>query len=256
VLADERRSKIVELMREEGSVRVTHLSQVFGVSEVTIRQDLDKLQADGLITRRHGGAFLNTLPRQVERMALARTENMEAKAAIGKAAAALAADGQRLILDAGTTTTEVARKLAARDLTVITPSLNIALMLGSRPDVNVLVTGGEFKAPTLSLTGEKAAAFFEHVHVDTLFLATAGACPQAGLTYPGFADLPLKRAMVAAAGRVVLVADSTKLGKRSLARLGDMNLVQVLVTDQGLRDEDRKATEALGVQVIVAAPGQ
>lgn len=199
MLASERRAKILEMLTEEGSVRTSQLSRVFGVSEVTIRQDLEKLGADVRVTRAHGGAHLSNIPQQVGSLVLARTQNMDRKTAIGAAAASLVLPGSRVIIDAGTTTTELARAITATPLTVLTNALNIALMLGSRPDIEVLVSGGEFKAPTLSLTGEKAAAFFENVNVDTLFLATAGVDLEAGLTYPGFADLPVKRAMVKAA---------------------------------------------------------
>ncbi|MBD3239539.1 MAG: DeoR family transcriptional regulator [Chitinivibrionales bacterium] len=252
MLAHERRTKIYELMKEEGAVRTAALSDIFGVSEVTIRQDLDRLAADGLITREHGGAYLNTIPDQVARLALEHSENMDKKGRIGAAAAALVRNGERIVLDAGSTTTEVARAIQATELTVITNALNIALLLGSRPGISVMVTGGDFKAPTLSLTGEKAAAFFEGINVDKVFLATAGADLEAGLTYPGFADLPVKRAMIAAAYEVYLVADSTKIGRRSLATLGGVGLLSAVITDDGIGSDVRAGFENAGVRVIVA----
>jgi DeoR/GlpR family transcriptional regulator of sugar metabolism len=253
MLAGERRTQILEMLKEEGSVRTTALSRIFNVSEVTIRQDLEKLAANGLISRAHGGAFLATVPDQVRSMALVHSEHMDRKAAIGRAAASLVKPGNRIILDSGSTTTEIARALQARPLTVITNALNIALLLGTNPDIEVMVTGGDFKAPTLSLTGEKAAGFFGDVHVDQLFLATAGVDIDTGLSYPGFADLPVKRAMVQAAGEVILVADSSKIGKRSLAVLGGLDLVSCLVTDSGISDESRRRLEQRGIRVIAAA---
>lgn len=252
MLAHERRTKIYELVKEEGAVRTAALSDIFGVSEVTIRQDLDKLAADGFIAREHGGAYLNTIPDQVARLALEHTENMDKKGRIGQAAAALVRNGERIILDAGSTTTEVARAIHAADLTVITNALNIALLLGSRPGISVMATGGDFKAPTLSLTGEKAAAFFDNINVDKVFLATAAVDVEAGLTYPGFADLPVKRAMIASARDVYLVADSTKIGRRSLATLGGIDLLHAIITDDGIADGVRGVFEDAGVRVIVA----
>lgn len=250
--AHERRTRIYELIREEGTARVASLSELFGVSEVTIRQDLEKLSREGLVTREHGGAYLNSIPDQVRTLSLQRADNMDAKARIGAAAAKLVSSGDRIILDAGSTVTEVARCIEATDLTVITNALNIALLLGSRPGVETMVTGGEFKAPTLSLTGEKAAAFFGNINVDKVFLATAGIDPDAGLTFPGFADIPVKRAMIEAAREVYLVADATKIGKRNLASLGNVDLLTAFVTDSGITDETRQAFEDRGVQVIVA----
>jgi DeoR/GlpR family transcriptional regulator of sugar metabolism len=252
-LSESRRAKILEWLREEGSARVRDLAEAFQVSEVTIRQDLEKLEAEGHITREHGGAFLKSVTQQVRSLALQHTDNMDAKRRIGRAAAALVQDGEAIILDSGSTTTEVAANLLERrDMTVITNALNIALMLGAEPGFDIHMSGGHFKAPTLSLSGEKSADYFEGLFVQTLFLATAAVDLDAGLTYPALADIPVKRAMVKAAARVILVADSSKIGARSFSSLGPLNQVHVLVTDTGIAPEDRAAIERLGVEVITA----
>ena len=135
LLGETRRSRMLEWLREEGSARVSELAQAFEVSEVTVRQDLEKLESDGHIMREHGGAYLKSVPTQVRAMALQHQENMEAKQRIGRAAAGLVADGETIILDSGSTTTEVAANLfGRRDMTVITNALNIALMLGAEPE--------------------------------------------------------------------------------------------------------------------------
>lgn len=253
MLGEARRSKILEWLQEEGSARVRSLAEAFGVSEVTVRQDLEKLEADGHIVREHGGAFLKSVTQQVRAMALQHHENMEAKQRIGRAAAALAGDGETIILDSGSTTTEVAAQLTGRhDMTVITNALNIALMLGAEPGFEVHMTGGHFKAPTLSLSGDRSADYFRGLFVQKLFLATAAIDLEAGLTYPALSDIPVKRAMIEAAERVILVADSSKIGLRSFSALGGIELVHLLVTDSGIRDEDRAAIEAVGVEVLVA----
>lgn len=253
MLAQHRRSRILDLIKEEGSARVTDLAGMFEVSEVTIRQDLERLAQDNLITREHGGAFLKTIPDLVSTLSLDHAENMELKRAIGERAAALIQSGQSIILDSGTTTTEIARNLADKhELTVITTAVNIALMLGSRPGIEVMLAGGEFKPPTLSLTGQKAADFFTNVHVDTAFMAVAGVSVEAGLTYPGFNDLPLKRAIAQAASKVYLVADSTKIGRKAFARLGGVELIDSLITDSHITDEDRGELEQAGLEVLTA----
>jgi DeoR/GlpR family transcriptional regulator of sugar metabolism len=253
LLAAPRRMKILAWLQEEGSARVSDLRVAFGVSEATIRQDLEKLESDGHVNRQHGGAFLRAMPKQVETLSLQHMENIEKKRKIGVKAASLVGDGETIILDAGSTTTEVAHNLIGRSsLTVITNALNIALMLGAVPGYAVHMPGGQFKAPTLSLSGDKAADYFQDVLAGKLFLATAGVALDSGLTYPSFADLQLKQAMIKAASHVYLVADSTKINRSSFTRLGTLDVINSFVTDDGIRDEDVRAFESRGIKVIIA----
>lgn len=252
-LGEARRAGILAWLQEEGSARVRTLAEAFDVSEVTIRQDLEKLEAEGHIVREHGGAFLKSVTQQVRAMAFQHQGNMVAKRRIGRAAATLVGDGETIILDSGSTTTEVAQQLVGRrDMTVITNALNIALMLGAEPGFEVHMTGGHFKAPTLSLSGDRATDYFRGLFAQKLFLATAAIDLEAGLTYPALSDIPVKRAMIEAADIVILVADSSKIGARSFSALGGIELVHKLVTDDGIRDEDRAAIEAAGVEVMIA----
>ena len=252
-LGEARRSKILEWLREEGSARVRDLASAFSVSEVTVRQDLEKLEAEGHVVREHGGAYLKSVRQQVQAMALHHLDNLESKRRIGRVAAALVGDGETIILDSGSTTTEVAANLVGRqDMTVITNALNIALMLGAEPGFEVHMTGGHFKAPTLSLSGERSADYFRGLFVQKLFLATAAIDLEAGLTYPALSDIPVKRAMIEAAETIILVADSSKIGARSFTALGGLDLVDILVTDDGIGDSDKAAIAAAGVEVIVA----
>ena len=253
LLAEPRRRRILDWLMEEGSARVRDLAAAFGVSDVTIRQDLEKLELDGLVSREHGGAFLKTVPQQVGALRLQHTENMEKKRRIGALAASLVTDGETLILDAGSTTTEIALRLKdRRELTVITNALNIALILGAVPGLAVHMPGGQFKAPTLSLSGDKSVDYFRNIFAGKLFLATAGVSLEAGLTYPSFADLQLKEAMIRAAARVYLVADSTKIGRASFTRLGALDMVQGFITDDGISDAEAQAFERRGIEVLIA----
>lgn len=253
LLAEPRRQRILEWLQEEGSARVRDLSDALNVSEATIRQDLEKLEGEGHIVREHGGAYLSSVPQQVRSMDLHHLVNMPAKRRIGAAAATLVGDNETIILDSGSTTTEIAMNLGDRqNLNVITNALNIALTIGALPSCTVLMPGGQFKAPTLSLSGERSAAFFEGLYAEKLFLATAALSLDVGLTYPSMADLYVKRAMIGAASRVYLVADSTKIGRVSLSRLVGMDSVHTLITDDGIRDEDHQALLSRGVEVIVA----
>jgi DeoR/GlpR family transcriptional regulator of sugar metabolism len=253
LLAEPRRMKILEWLQEEGSARVRDLSAAFGVSEATVRQDLERLELDGHVTREHGGAFLKSVPAQVQSMSLQHMENIDSKRRIGLMAANMVHDGDSIIIDSGSTTTALANNLVSRQgLNVVTNALNIALLLGANPTNTVHMPAGQFKAPTLSLSGEKSGEFFEGIFVETLFLATAGISFEAGLTYPALGDIYVKKAMIKAASRVILLADSTKIGRTSFSSLGKVDLVHMLITDSGIADVDRERFEALGITVQIA----
>jgi DeoR/GlpR family transcriptional regulator of sugar metabolism len=253
LLSEPRRRRILEWIQEEGAARVRDLAAAFRVSEATIRQDLERLENDGLITREHGGAFLNSVPTQVGSMTLHHQENMDKKRKIGALAASLVKDGETLILDAGTTTTEVANRLLGRkNLTIITNALNIAIIMGAVPGFAVHMPGGQFKAPTLSLSGDKSVEYFRNIFAGKLFLATAGVALDAGLTYPSFADLQLKEAMIKAASTVYLVADSTKINKSAFTRLGSLEVIHSFITDDGISDADAKEFESRGIELLIA----
>ena len=253
LLSATRRRRILDWLQEEGSARVRDLAQAFQVSEATIRADLERLESEGHVTREHGGAFLNSVPAQVTALALHHQENMDKKRRIGALAASLVHDGEALILDAGSTTTEVANRLTTRcNLTVITNALNIALTLGAVPGFAVHMPGGQFKAPTLSLSGDKAVDYFRNIFAAKLFLATAGVALDAGLTYPSFADLQLKEAMIRAADRVYLVADSSKINRTSLTRLASLDAIHTFITDDAISDADAQAFERRGIEMLIA----
>jgi len=253
MLANQRRDKIFELIREDGQAKVTDLSRIFKVTEVTIRQDLERLENEGVIIREHGGAYLKDIDMNVRNLQLQAKGNMIEKAAIARKAVEFIHDGDTIILDSGSTTTEISKIVSGfKNLTVITNALNIALILGAQTGINVIVTGGEFKAPTLSLTGQKAADFFQNLHVDRLFLATAGIALRSGLTYPGISDICVKRAMIESADEIYLVADSTKIGKNSFASLGALSLINYLITDSNITKEDIEWLKSNDIKFIVA----
>ena len=248
---NQRRTKILNLIREDGHAKVQQLSRLFNVSEVTIRQDLEQLEEMGYIQREHGGAFLKDVGDFAKSQRLFNQTNMEEKAEIAKKAIKLVSDGDTIILDSGSTTTEIAKLLKNfKDLTVITNALNIAMIVGGEPGINLIVSGGEFKAPTLSLTGDMAATVFKGIHVDKLFLATAGISYGMLLTYPSYSDLVVKSAMIRAAGKVYLVADSSKVGNSSFASLGQLSLVDDFITDSKITERQIASIKEMKVEVI------
>lgn len=252
-LAEPRRMMILEWVQEEGSARVRDLAQAFKVSEATIRHDLERLEKSGQISREHGGAFLKTMPQQVKSMTLQSSTNMVEKRKIGQLAATMVADGDSIIIDSGSTTTEFAHCISDRNaLNVITNALNIALLLGAIPSNTIHMPGGQFKAPTLSLSGERSGKYFEGLFAQRLFLATAGLSFDSGLTYPAIGDTYVKNAMIAAASEVVLLADSSKIGRVSFSSLGSLERVDILITDSNISDEHVVQFENMGLKVMVA----
>jgi DeoR/GlpR family transcriptional regulator of sugar metabolism len=253
MLPTQRRDKILELLTEDGSAKVKQLARLFKVTEVTIRQDLEKLENEGYVVREHGGAYLKNIVDHVRNFSLVHQENMDKKEAIARKCLEFIEPGDTIILDSGSTTTEIAKRLRGiRGLTLITNAINIALLLGGEPGIEIILTGGEFKPPTLSLTGQKAADFFAGLNVHKLFLATAGITLRAGLTYPGISDLVVKKAMIEAADITYLVADSNKIGKAAFASLGALSLIDYIITDQGIRESDKKLFKDQQIELIIA----
>ena len=251
---NKRRTEILSLIQEDGHAKVQQLSRIFNVSEVTIRQDLEELEKLGYVQREHGGAFLKDVGSFAKSGMLFNQTHMEEKKLLAKVAAQFVSDGDSIILDSGSTTTKLARCLLSRNnLVVLTNALNIAYILGENPGINLLLSGGEFKAPTLSLTGELAAGMFKGFHAEKLFLATAGiTLDNLMLTYPSFSDLAVKKAMIKSSAKVYLLADSSKIGNPSLANLGSISMINTLITDSKIAPEVVAKIEALGVEVIIA----
>jgi len=253
ILPNQRRDKILDLLKEDGSAKVVELSRLFKVTEVTIRQDLEKLESEGLIIKEHGGAYLKNVEDQVRSFSLVHQDNLDKKERIAQKCLEFIESGDTIILDSGSTTTEIAKKLKGlKNLTVITNALNIALMLGTESGIEVIMTGGEFKPPTLSLTGQKAADFFKGLNVQKLFLATAGISLKSGLTYPSISDLVVKKAMIDAAEVTYLVADSTKIGKSALASLGALSLIDYIITDTGIEEKHKQVFKDNEIELIIA----
>jgi len=254
MLANQRKEKILDLLKEDGSAKVIDLARIFKVSEVTVRQDLEKLDREGLVVREHGGVHLKNVEDQVRNFSLINQDNLMEKEIIAQKCLEYISPGDAIILDSGSTTTEIARKLRnMNQLTVITNALNIALMLGANPNIEVVMTGGEFKPPTLSLTGQKAADFFKGLNVQKLFLATAGISLKSGLTYPSISDLVVKKAMIDAADTTYLVADSSKIGKSAFASLGALSLIDYIITDEGVEEKHKEVFKENDIELIIAS---
>lgn len=250
---NQRRVKILDLIREDGHAKVQDLSKIFNVTDVTIRQDLEALEKMGYIQREHGGAFLKDVGSFAKTGKLFNQTHLEEKKEIARKAVSFIHEGECIILDSGSTTTEIAKLLTTyKELTVITNALNIALIVGENPGINLIVTGGEFKAPTLSLTGKMAADSFADFHANKLFLATAGISSDMRLTYPSLSDLLVKAAMIKSAEEVFLVADSSKIGVSAFASLGPVSLVHTFITDDKISAENREKMQEENIRLLIS----
>lgn len=227
-----RRDSIARLVRKTGFVRTSELSGRFGVSTVTIRQDIDALSAEGLVQRTYGGAVSQVEGVEDTAFDLRSAANSEAKIRIGRAAAQSIEPGQTVLLDSGTTTIEIARRLPENcGITVVTPALNVALEAGRRSGVEVLVCGGRLNPKTLSTTALEIARSFSEIFADRLFLATYGVDVEKGLAERSIEVAETKRALIRAAREVTLVCDSSKFGSAGPILISPLNVVRRVITD-------------------------
>ena len=210
---------------------------------------LDQL---GYIQREHGGAFLKDVGSFAKTGKLFNQTRMDEKREIARKAVAFIHENDIIILDSGSTTTEIAKLLLNyKNLTVITNALNIALILGENPGINLVVTGGEFKAPTLSLTGQMSADIIKTLHANKLFLATAGISADLQLTYPSLSDLVVKQSMIESSDQVFLVADSSKIGVSAFASLGPVTLANFFITDSMITEEQLEKMKESGINILL-----
>jgi len=250
---EERQQWIVERARTEGRVDVTTLADDLDVTTETIRRDLKLLERHGLLRRVHGGALpverLGFEPGLAARDAVATAE----KERIAKAALAEVPDEGAILLDAGTTTARLADVLPVdRELVVITNGLPIAMSLSARPNITVLLVGGRVRGRTLAAVDDWALHALADSYVDVAFLGTNGVTPQRGLTTPDTTEAAVKRAMVAAARRTVLLADHTKVGSVHLARFARLDDLDTIITDSGIDPGDAEALRSAGPRVVIA----
>lgn len=249
-----RQRKIIEDIRKFKQVRVNALAADFGVSAVTIRNDLDELAGQGLLRRTHGGAVEASPVRLEHAIEVSSQENAAAKQAIGHAAANLIRSGDTIILDVGSTTTELAKALpdTLQDVTVVTNGLNIALLLERHPGITVIVTGGTLRALQHSLVNPYATRILQEINADKAFLGCNGVDITRGFTNTNVHEADIKHTMTQAARSVIFLADSSKIGHTSTARIAPLNVADELITDEYVSPEHVQALQANGLKVSIA----
>lgn len=244
----QRRQRILQAVRS-GTAHVSELARAFEVSEMTVRRDLHALERDGKLARVHGGAVDLVPERPFDQVAL---EDRDAKDAIGRAAAAMVEDGQVVMLDIGTTTLQVAHHLRGRHVTVITTNLAALDKLRDDPHVEIVLAGGLVRRNYHSTVGVFAEDALGQLRADIAFLGTSAVDETLSVWDSTMIEVPIKRAIIRAAERVVLLADSGKFAMSGTVRICGPADLDHIVSDAALPAGDRAAIEDAGIEVTIA----
>jgi DeoR family transcriptional regulator of aga operon len=253
LLTEQRRRNLLDLVDQNGQVTVVDLIKRFSISAVTVRSDLDALASIGAIVRSHGGAVRRLEATQDFPLRTKETLHHIEKVRIGKAAAELVRAGETIILDSGSTTAEIARhlkKLKLPSLTVITNALNIAAELADHVGISLMMIGGLLRPISCSFVGPQAEAMMSDFHADRLFLAVDGFDLENGPSTPDVLEAQLNNVMIRSAKEVNVVADFSKLGRRSVSKIGPFDRIRRLITDKRAAPEFTEGLREKGIEVI------
>jgi DeoR/GlpR family transcriptional regulator of sugar metabolism len=252
MMAEERRTQILQTVRNVGRVKVNELVSRFNTSAVTIRNDLNELHQRGLVLRSHGGAVLpDKILREspvYERLKAYSDE----KRRIGAMAATLINDGETIILDSGTTTLEIARQIKKKQgLQIITNGVNIAAELLDAPDAQVFIVGGTVRRESASISGRFTEEMFDQFSADKLFLSGAGCDLDFGVSGANLEETMVNRAMLRISREIILVADASKFSKRSMTRIAPFAEIDTVISDTSLDEETQIKLRAQGCNLIL-----
>lgn len=250
----ERRMKIMQMLLENERIFIPDLSSEFGVSEVTIRNDLKQLENKNLLIRAHGGAM--SIPNVVsfeQHLSEKNKLNFSEKSLIGKAAAKLIGDSNTIFIDSGTTTMEIVKNLSPElnNVTIITNALNIANQVISFPNINLIIPGGVLRKNSLSLIGILAERNLMNFFVDKAFIGVDGFDTMYGISTPILEEAYLDQLIIERAHEVIVVADSTKFLRKSLALICKLDKIGIVITDSGISEKDKMRLEEAKIKVIV-----
>lgn len=246
----EREAFILEVLKQNGVVTVEELAEQLNVTPMTIRRDLTRLENQGVALRSHGGAVLNRSMEKEQAYEVKMLSHHEEKHRIAQAAAELVKDGDTVLLDAGTTTFELAKLLTAKkDLTVVTTDLKIALELYPT-DLRLFVAGGQIQQETCSVIGSLAEDLISRIHVDIAFIGTSAVSKDWHICTPTMEKASLKMKMIASASSTVLLTDSSKFGRDAFFKICSLADVKTVITDKEFSDNEHREMEKLKVEII------
>lgn len=247
----ERHSLILELLREFGKVDVADLSSRLKVSAVTIRKDLDLLEEKKLLYRTHGGAILADPYIATKKVSEKEKLRPEVKRRIGLKAVELLSPQDALIIASGTTVQAFARCIENMKLTVITSAMNVAMELLDKPDIEIIQLGGIIRHSSASAVSEYAIRMLDNFSCSKLFLGVDGIDPEYGLSTTHIQEACLNQAMIGAATKTIVLADSSKFGRRGFSKICNMSDIDRVITDSGISPKMLEAIEEQGVKVTV-----
>ena len=251
VFAEERKAKILELLNKNRKLLVPELCEYFKVSPATIRNDLRELGEGGMLKRTHGGALLNDKARYEPDSSQKQVSYPSQKKLIARMAASLIDDGDTIALDTGTTTMELAKLLVGKKgITVVTNDLQIASMLETAGDVSVILTGGILKKKFHCLIGPLAISSLNGLHVDKVFMGTNGITAEHGCSTPDLEQAEIKSCMAGIASEIIVIADSSKFGRKSFAGFLSADRIDKIVTDPGLSESDKVPFIDKNIEII------
>ncbi len=251
MLAIERRNNILEKLQSEKRVVVSELSNCYGVSEETIRRDLEKLENDGLVIKSYGGAVLNEhsvfdLPFNIR-----KNQQIVEKQQMGELVAELVRDGEAIMLDASSTSVYIAKALKEKKkLTVITNSVEVLVELYDKPEWNVISTGGVSRQKSFALVGSYTDELISSYHVDKAIISCKGVDIKGGFTDADELNANCKRTMLKAARERILAADSSKFGEIAFKKIANWADITTVVTDKKPSKEWMQKFESLGIECI------
>ena len=243
MFSEERQNKIIRMLEQRESIKVNEIAEELNVSESTIRRDLREMEENGLLSRTHGGAVGVSVTSFEPTFRQKEDERHQEKEAIGRAAAALIEDKDTIILDSGTTTLEIAKNITAKNITVITNAIDIASVLSNREDIELIVAGGFLRTTTRAMVGQITENIFKSFRVDKAFIGANGISVKEGITTPNFVEAQTKIAMMNAASRVIIAADSSKFNNVCLSVICPVNRVSFIITSSDLDAETKDELE-------------
>jgi DeoR family transcriptional regulator of aga operon len=250
----DRQIQILQYLSRHNSVDVTELSNLLRISASTVRREVAAMEASGLLVRQHGSVRLPIPIRYELPFEERAASQLEAKRKIAAFAAGLVQPGQVIGMSGGTTVTELARQLRAHeDITVVTNAVNVAIELQGTPGKRVMVTGGILDQTSYELVGDLVTQALRSVHLDVVFQSVSGINPDFGFSVADEPTAVVARALRHATERIIVLADHTKLGQRSFVRAYGLTTAQALITDDGIRVDQRATLEERGLPVLVAA---
>ncbi|QGP91609.1 putative HTH-type transcriptional regulator YdjF [Neomoorella glycerini] len=251
--AEDRRQEIIRHLNEQGIVKVTELSNIFQVTEETIRRDLERLENEGYLKRTHGGAVKIAVNQEETAFHIRNMRNRYEKQLIGRKAAELVQPGDVIAVDASTTALQMVHYLKdKKDLVVITHALKVVMALVGNPDITVICTGGTLHPRTLSFVGPLVENALASYNIKKAFISCKGVTLEEGITESTEVQARVKAEMVRGAKEIILLADHDKFGTAALATVAPVTAVHTLITDSGTPEGEIEKFRRSGVRVIVA----